>query len=45
MLLIAGKMRRSTRPIEVELAVAGALELLEDDLVHARAGVDQRRWR
>jgi hypothetical protein len=27
----------------VQLAVAGALELLEDDLVHLRAGVDQRR--
>src|SRR5574344_2355566 len=29
--------------VEVELHVAGALELLEDDLVHAAAGVDERR--
>ena len=29
--------------VEADLHVAGALELLEDDLVHARAGVDQRR--
>src|SRR6185437_8765293 len=29
--------------IEVDLAVARALELLEDDLVHARAGVNERR--
>src|SRR5438876_5904260 len=29
-------------PVEVDLHVAGALELLEDDLVHAAAGVDQR---
>src|SRR5579885_1399815 len=28
--------------VELELHVAGALELLEDDLVHPRAGVDQR---
>ena len=28
--------------IEVDLEVAGALELLEDHFVHARAGVDQR---
>jgi hypothetical protein len=28
--------------IEVDLAVAGALELFEDHLVHARAGVDER---
>jgi hypothetical protein len=28
--------------VEHDLAVAGALELLEDDLVHARAGVDER---
>src|SRR5207247_8646971 len=28
--------------IEVDLAVAGALELLEDHLVHAGAGVDER---
>src|SRR5690606_13238013 len=27
--------------VEVELGVAGALELLEDDLVHLRAGVDE----
>src|SRR5438093_9992720 len=30
-------------PVEVDLHVAGPLELLEDDLVHAAAGVDQRR--
>src|SRR5207249_2608657 len=30
-------------PIEMDFEVAGALELLEDDLVHARAGVDERR--
>src|SRR3954453_24073737 len=29
--------------VELELHVAGALELLEDDLVHPRAGLDQRR--
>src|SRR5262249_10799464 len=29
--------------VEVDLHVAGALELLEDHLVHAAAGVDQRR--
>src|SRR3954470_22879076 len=29
--------------VELELHVAGALELLEDDLVHARAGLDERR--
>ena len=29
--------------VEHELHVAGALELLEDHLVHARAGLDQRR--
>jgi hypothetical protein len=29
--------------IQVDLAVARALELLEDDLVHARARVDERR--
>jgi hypothetical protein len=29
-------------PIEVDLHVAGALELLEDHVVHARAGVDER---
>src|ERR1700733_9083265 len=28
--------------IEMNLAVPGPLELLEDDLVHARPGVDQR---
>src|SRR6516162_4897663 len=28
--------------VEVDLAVAGALELLVDDIVHLRAGVDQR---
>src|SRR5882762_7319056 len=28
--------------VEHELRVTGALELLEDDLVHARAGLDQR---
>src|SRR5690606_31387038 len=30
------------RPAELELHVAGALELLEDDLVHLRAGLHQR---
>ncbi len=29
-------------PVEVDLRVAGPLELLEDDLVHARPGVDER---
>src|SRR5690348_8603578 len=29
--------------VEHDFAVAGALELLEDDLVHLRSGVDQRR--
>jgi hypothetical protein len=29
--------------VELELHVAGALELLEDHLVHPRAGLDQRR--
>ena len=29
--------------VEVDLAVAGALELFEDDVVHAAAGVDQGR--
>src|SRR6478735_690453 len=29
-------------PVELELHVAGALELLEDHLVHARAGLDER---
>ena len=29
-------------PVEVDFAVAGALELLVDHVVHARAGVDQR---
>src|SRR5688572_5873670 len=28
--------------VEVDFRVAGALELLEDDVVHARAGVDER---
>src|SRR4029450_6290816 len=28
--------------VEDDFAVAGALELLEDDLVHLRSGVDQR---
>src|SRR6266849_11147679 len=28
--------------IELDLAVASALELLEDDVVHARSGLDQR---
>ena len=32
-------------PIEVDLEVAGALELLEDHFVHARSGVDERRSR
>src|SRR5690606_18179140 len=31
------------RPVEGDLHIAGALELLEDHLVHPRAGVDQRR--
>src|SRR6267154_2767438 len=30
-------------PVEVDLAVAGALELLVDDVVHLRARVDERR--
>ena len=30
-------------PVEVDLHVAGALELLEDHVVHAGAGVDERR--
>src|SRR5690606_20236025 len=30
-------------PVELELHVPGALELLEDDLVHAAAGLDERR--
>src|ERR1700751_551655 len=30
-------------PVEVDLAVAGALELLVDDIVHLRAGIDERR--
>src|SRR5216117_4613898 len=29
--------------IELDFAVAGALELLEDDVVHARPGLHQRR--
>src|SRR5690606_1995939 len=29
--------------VEDEVGVAGALELFEDDFVHARPGVDQRR--
>ena len=33
----------SEGPVEVELHVAGALELLEDDLVHAGVGLDQSR--
>jgi hypothetical protein len=41
---IAGKMRLSDElAVEVDFHVARALELLEDDVVHARAGVDQRR--
>src|SRR3974390_3298023 len=32
----------SDAPVEVDLGVAGALELLVDHVVHARAGVDQR---
>ncbi len=43
---IAGKVRLSGHfPIEDELGIAGALELLEDHLVHAAAGIDQRRSR
>src|SRR5882757_5427780 len=30
-------------PVEVDFAVAGALELLVDDVVHLRAGIDERR--
>src|SRR4029079_13481411 len=30
-------------PVEDELRVAGALELLVNDVIHARAGVDQAR--
>src|SRR5579862_3726844 len=29
--------------VEVDFGVTGALELFENDLIHARAGVDQRR--
>src|SRR4029450_11133808 len=29
-------------PVEMDFHVAGALELLEDHVVHARAGVDER---
>src|SRR5881275_127431 len=29
--------------VEVELHVAGAFELLKNDLIHAAAGIDQRR--
>jgi hypothetical protein len=39
----AGKIRRfGELTVELELHVAGALELLEDHLVHPRAGLDQR---
>ena len=39
----AGKIRRSAiDAVEDELHVPGALELLEDDLVHAAAGVHER---
>ena len=31
--------------VENDFRVAGALELFEDHLVHARAGVDRARWR
>src|SRR5437870_11896743 len=30
------------RAIQLDLAVAGALEFLEDDVVHARSGLDER---
>src|SRR5437762_13265822 len=30
-------------PVEMDFAVAGALELLVDDVVHLRAGIDERR--
>ena len=30
-------------PVEMDFHVAGPFELLEDDVVHARAGVDERR--
>ena len=30
--------------VEAQLHVAGALELLEDDLVHLGAGLDQGAW-
>ena len=30
-------------PVEVDFAVTGALELLVDDVVHLRAGIDERR--
>jgi hypothetical protein len=36
-------MRFGELAVEAQLHVAGALELLEDHLVHAAAGVDQRR--
>ncbi len=41
-MFMAGKIRRSKRSaVQHDLGVPGSLELLEDDLVHARAGVDQ----
>jgi hypothetical protein len=43
-MLIAGKdPALDQAAVQVQLHVAGALELLEDDLVHAAAGVDERR--
>src|SRR5215203_344443 len=42
---VDGRVQPAVRqlPIEPELHVARALELLEDDLVHPAAGLDQRR--
>jgi hypothetical protein len=42
-ILIAGKIRLSeSPPVQVQLHVARALELLEDHLVHATARIDER---
>ena len=39
----AGKTACHKLPIENHLHVASALELFEDDFIHARAGIDERR--
>jgi len=41
---IAGRMRLSTVSFSSDLHVARAFELFKDNVVHARAGVDER-WR